>query len=280
MRVGTPWVLVPLLLALAAAGLVLGLSNCGPSPLAKALPPYTAAVSPRLDAEASFWEQLAERTKDQEDAAGIERYRQFLLEKAKPTYARLEADLAAVVPGHERLETAHEQLLGFVRGRKEFVDLELRRLDLSAKAPVLETLKRAQDAEMEAYREYGDAVGDDAPDHRYSTVNALKKGFHEGKFDRALQGSGDVADAVETLKKSVLPQLRELRDGRFEDTPQGKLFRRCIVTTEEFYALLADHLPALVDTMRAASRSDTVLRQADAQRTNFQTQIGAAQRER
>lgn len=265
------------------AALWLGALGCGPSALSKAYDAYSAAVSPRLDAETSFWDQLAERARDQEDEAGTARYRQFLAEKAKPFYAQLETALAAVVPGHERLAAAHEQILGFVRSRREFVDLELRRLELGTKAPALRDVQRAQEEVEAAHEDYMESVNADpsqVPDHRLATMNAAKTEFMEGKYRRAIEGAGDVEEAVDHLRKVCLPQLRELRDGRFEDTPQGRKFRRCVVATEEFFRLLADELPTLVATVRSAARSETVLRQADAQRTNFQQQLGAVRRDR
>lgn len=268
--------LAAVLAVLAGAGLV----SCGPSELARAYDPYMTSVTRLLDEESRFWAQLGAKAEDQQDAAGVERYRAFLAAKARPFYARLETDVAAVVPGHERLGQANAEILAFVRSRKEFVDLELRRLDLIARADALIGVQRLQMAAEEARRAYVLAVGDDVPDPRLADLTAIKDALLQGPYRRAAEGSGEVSDAVDEIRKVVLPRLRRLRDDRYDDDELSRLLRRCVVATEEFFVELEKQLPTVVDATRSATRSEAVQREAEVHRTTFQKLLFEAKRDR
>ena len=278
MRRTIPWLLL-VLFTLALTGAA-GVVSCGPSDLARAYDPYMSSVTRLLDEETRLWDQLAARAEDQRDAAGAQRYRTFLVTKARPFYARLETDVAALVPGHERLDEANRAILEFVRSRKEFVELELRRLDLVENADALVGVQRMQAVGEEARAEYDAAVGDDVPDRRLGDLTAIKDSVLLGSYKRAVEGSGEVSDAVDEIRKVVLPRLRRLRDDRYDDDERSRLFRRCVVATEEFFVELEKALPVVVDATRSAKRSEVVQREADVQRKTFQKLLSEAKRDR
>ncbi|MCE9636923.1 MAG: hypothetical protein K8T90_14560 [Planctomycetes bacterium] len=264
----------------AVAGMVLaGLTGCGPSDLSKAYTPFVTTVTPLLQKEAAFWSQLAERANDQGDARGVAAYRRQLEEQGLKYYADLEASLLALEPGHERMAAARGEMVEYARGRREFITLELRRIELAPKLDALATVVQTQAAMDAARSAYASVIGEEAPDHRLSEVVAIRDGFLSGAYSKAIEGKGEVSAAVDALEKSVLPSIRAIRDSRYDSDERSKAFRRFVVATEEFFQALAANVTVVIPAARSAKRSEAVLGEVDAHRTQFQKLLADAKRD-
>lgn len=264
-----------MLLAFAAVFAV----SCGPSDLERANVKFVTAVNPLLEKERSFWALVEERANDQGDARGVAAYRRQLEEHGLRYYADLEKALLAIEPGHERLAKARDEMVEFARGRREFIELEIRRIELIPKMVELAEVQQAQ-AAMDAAREaYAQLIGDEAPDLRMAEVVAIRDGFLNGSYYKAVEGKGEASAASDALLKTVLPSIRSVRDSRFDVDPASKAFRRFVVATEEFFQVLGRHISVVIPAARSAKRSEAVLRGVEFHRTQFQKLLAEAKRD-
>ena len=275
------------ILALAVALLVVTgaafLGACGPSDLAKALGKYESQLQLRLDDEGRFWNQLADHSADQEDARGVAKYRTFLETKAVTYYVELDRALREMAPTHERLVKVHAAVGAYVRSKQDFIDLELKRLERfggAREVQLIAALQEAEAANEDARAEYMEAIVDDFPDNRMSTLSALRDEFVSDWYRPALAGKIEPEAVVAYLRKRTLVELRKLRDDRFDDAPRTRLFRKWVVAADEYFNLLADAIPTAIGAARATVRIEELQQAMKRQQSEYQRLLREVQRDK
>jgi hypothetical protein len=266
------WLAVPVLAALVLA--------CGPSDLSRAYDAFRAAAEPRIEEEARAWEQIAGLAQYQDDERAVARYRSHLQDKALPYYAGLERDFEALAPAHERLAPARTALIEYAKARRDFVSLEIQRIDLAASVAQLAEIQRAEEATNSTRSDYVQAVGDDVPDPRFAEVGAIVGDFVRGPYQKSVTGAMEAADAVAFLRREALPKLEKLRNDRYDDQPVTRALRKHVVACDDFLRLLADGLPTVVDVLRSKGRVEAAQADASRHREEFQKVFREVQRDR
>lgn len=277
-----PGALVAWIAACIAGLLVLALPGCGGSELRKAYDAYLPALSARLEDENRFWTRVAERAEDQRDDRGVAKYRSLLESEATKYYRDFDAAVQALRPGHARLSAVAVEVAEYARLRREFVDREIRRLQLMARADVVANVEKVNELQLAvatAHQEYMFRLGDEAPDARLAQLDAMKTAYLTGSLQRAVEGGIEASEAKAALDKDLLPKLQKLRNDRFDDTPEALAFRALVVKTEEFFQALSAELPVFVEGIRSTKGTQSLLSEAEAHRKVFQKLLADVKRD-
>jgi len=259
-----------------AAGIAL--VSCGESPLRRAAGAYRAEVEPLLAREEKVWRQVGETSAELDHDPKGPRYFAFLEGTAVPWYEEMRAALAAAAPGHERLAGAHGDFLRFADLRREFVRMEIGRRDLLAD-PGVTAAEEARIRAGIAETEYYESLGGELPDSRFSELSALRDEVVVQMLPALRDGRRDVPEAVERIRRHVLPKLRELRDSRYGDDARSKALRRAVALAEDAMRTLADALPANVALDRATLLSSARAKESEEVRRRAVDALAAASRE-
>jgi hypothetical protein len=272
------WALALLLAAGAFAGVAA--AGCGPSAPAVAWKGFVPPLEPFVRREDEVWRRSLELHGELESDPRGPRFYPYVETTSLPFYAEFDAKAVSLAPAEPGLQPAYEALRKFIDARRAYLVLVLGERDLMQHAEQIIAVDQANADANVAMFEYGRLAGDETPDYRRADLLAIASKFRSQYLEPAFRGDLDIPAVQQYLRGTVIPQMRKLRESRFEDDDASKGLRRAITLQLEAMEALDRVAEPYIRMGRAQSVREAARRKADSLRDAFQAALREAERKR